>query len=177
MLNQLQSFGNLNLLFIATITTPAVELLHSFVLPDFAFMLNMFIIVLIDTALGVILAFKTKQVSSSEFAKIFTKVLVYCLLVIAVHTVSHFKINGETQLLTWLDSFIYSGIMVRELLSILEKTQLLGYFTAPKWILERLKVIQDKVETPPAEPTKTAAELEAEFKQLEEELKKTYKPS
>lgn len=154
-----------------------MELLHSFVLPDFAFMLNMFIIVLIDTALGVILAFKTKQVSSSEFAKIFTKVLVYCLLVIAVHTVSHFKINGETQLLTWLDSFIYSGIMVRELLSILEKTQLLGYFTAPKWILERLKVIQDKVETPPAEPTKTAAELEAEFKQLEEELKKTYKPS
>lgn len=129
---------------LAVLVTPLIEMLDAFVLPDFAFILNLVVIVIIDTILGILAGIKRKELSSSEFAKFFTKVIVYCLFVTATHMASHIKINGdENILLVWLDPFIYSSIMCREILSIIEKTTLLGYFKAPQWLLDKLKITQD----------------------------------
>ena len=62
------------------------------------------------------------------------------MVLVATHTACYMKINGEVSFLfSWLDSFVYSTIVIRELLSIFEKTAILGYFKLPKWMLARLK--------------------------------------
>lgn len=135
-------------LALAFLLTPLIDLLDTFILPDIAFILNLVAIIAIDTVLGILVSIKRKELSSNGFAKVFTKVTVYCLFVTATHMASHVKINGvENLLLTWLDPFIYSSIMCREIISIIEKTTLLGYFNPPQWLLDKLKITRDGGET------------------------------
>jgi len=122
------------------ILTPLALFINDFVFSDWHFFVNLMIIVLVDTVLGVICSWRAKNISSEAFSRIFNKIFIYSMVLVATHTACHMRINGEVNfLLSWIDSFIYSTIVVRELLSIFEKTTMLGYFKPPKWILAKLK--------------------------------------
>lgn len=120
---------------------PVVYFVDKYLLSDWQFVMNLIVIVLIDTILGFIVAYKNKTISSRKFGKVLTKLLVYICLLSATHNVSHYTVHGEyNQLFQWLDSVVYATIMVRELLSVFEKTTLLGIFKPPAWLLEKFDI-------------------------------------
>jgi hypothetical protein len=136
-------------LMIGCFISPIIIFLQKYVFDDWHFVLNMLIVIFIDTCFGFIWAYKRGRINSHDFGKVLSKVLTYMLLLVAVHNVSHFQVNGKVNVfLTWLDSVVYATIMAREMLSIFEKTALLGYFKPPKWIIGRLSMLneQDPIE-------------------------------
>lgn len=123
---------------------PMTYFVNEYVFRDWHFLMNLMIIVTIDTILGFIFAYKAKTISSEAFSRVLNKILVYSLVLIATHTACNMKINGEINfMLSWVDSFVYTTIVVRELISIFEKTTKLGYFKPPAWILAKLKDFND----------------------------------
>lgn len=134
-------------LAIGWIISPIISFLQSYVLPDYIFVLQLAIVVGIDTIFGIIYALKCNKFSSSGFGKMFKKIAIYILLLIATHTVSNYHQTGGIEaLLGWLDSVVYATIMARELISIFEKTALLGYFTPPKWIKQKLAMFDTETD-------------------------------
>lgn len=121
--------------------TPIIEFLAQYIFSDWHFVFTMVVLVSIDLILGVMVASRRGNISSEKFSKTITKVLIYMLLLIATHIVSSFKVNGEiNSIFSWLDSLVYSTIMVREFLSIVEKTAILGVFKLPNFIKEKLEI-------------------------------------
>lgn len=118
---------------------PLVAFFERYVFADWAFIVNLAVIVAVDTVLGVLLAVRRRELSSEGFSRVLLKLVVYMLLLIATHTVTTYKVRDEVDsLLVWVDSMVYATIMVRELLSIFEKTSLLGIFSPPRWLLRHL---------------------------------------
>lgn len=96
-----------------------------------SFIFSMIMLVLIDTALGVMVALKNKVISSQKFAKIFTKTTTYILLLFATHILSRHNV-----FFYHLDVAIYAAIFAREFLSIVEKTAILNVFKLPPQIMK-----------------------------------------
>jgi len=137
-------FTNVRKLELGWAVAPFTMFVNEFIFKDWHFLLNLLIVIIIDTLLGFIVAYRNKRISSDAFSKVFNKVLVYSMVLIATHTACHMKINGEVNFLfSWVDSFIYSTIVARELLSIFENTTILGYFRPPAWVLSKLKHFND----------------------------------
>jgi hypothetical protein len=66
------------------------------------------------------------------------------VMLICSHSATHVKANGsEIMILAWLDSVIYSGIVVREILSLFEKCAIIQPSLVPQWIIKRLKQYND----------------------------------
>ena len=131
-------------LYIAPILTFTREWISNYILFDTVMIVNMFIIILIDTLLGFAVAYKLHTISSNSFSRVFTKIIVYMVLLISVHITTHFTSTTATNsMVLWLDSVMYSAIFIRELLSIFEKTSKLGIFTVPTSILKRLNDFND----------------------------------
>lgn len=111
---------------------------HMFHDEDFIF--SLFVVIGVDTLLGVWKAWARKEISSSGFGQVITKLLVYLLVLIAVWQIT----RGSTNMLMgWIESAVYGMIMARELLSILENAAALGVLAPPKWLLQRLKQFDD----------------------------------
>ena len=127
---------------LGTIYAPVIMLVEKYLLKDYHLLLNLFILVIIDTLLGVLYAYKQNRVSSTGFSKVITKLLVYILLMIAVNQ-SHLNTGDFGLVLQWLDGVVYSTIVVRELLSIIEKATLMGYIKLPDYVKEKLEKFND----------------------------------
>lgn len=137
-------FTNKYLLIASWSITPFTKFFGDFVFQDWHFFMNLMVLVFVDTILGLFAAYKTKQVSSEGFSKVLAKLFTYFMLLVATHTAVNIKVNQETlTLLTWVDSMVYTLIVVRELISIFEKTAMIGYFKIPTWILEKLKYFDE----------------------------------
>lgn len=122
---------------------PVIVFINRYVFDDWAFFVTLMILVITDTGLGLYKAWRLKKVASNKFAKVFTKVLVYFALLVATHAAAHLKVNGKPDvLLTWLDGVVYAGIVVRELLSIVEKAGALGVIM-PAFLMKRLRDFDD----------------------------------
>lgn len=116
-----------------------VKLINEYVFDDWQFVCTLAVVITVDTLLGIYKAWRNKQVSSSRFSKLFNKILVYMAILIATHAAVHLQANGKpVLLLSWLDSLVYAGILVRELMSIIEKAGALGVML-PTWLLKRLQ--------------------------------------
>lgn len=102
---------------------------------DLPFFFNLFVLIFIDTALGIWVAIKRKDLSSAGFSKVFTKITIYLLFLLATHSASTFGAKNHFSLLSWIDSIVYSMIAAREYLSIIEKIGILMFFTG----LDKLK--------------------------------------
>jgi phage-related holin len=111
---------------------------------DAIFVVNLAVLVTIDTVTGVALAFKRKQVSSESFGRIFYKVIIYSILLYSVHIATYGLPAGTSFAARFLDGLVYSTIAFREVLSIIENLQGLGVVRLPNVIQETLaKVEQD----------------------------------
>lgn len=107
---------------------------------DEQFIFSLFVVIGVDTLLGVWKAWQRKEISSSGLGRVFKKLAVYLLVLIAVWQIT----RGSTSLIMgWIEMGLYGAIMVREVLSIFENAAALGVLTPPKWLLQRLKQFDD----------------------------------
>lgn len=129
---------------LVSLFTGLVQFVNTYVFADWHFVITLMVIIGADTALGLYVAYKHKHISSKGFAKMFNKVIVYMMFLICTHVATHISAQGkEVSLLSWMDSAIYSAIVVREILSIFEKCALINPTLIPVWILKRLKYFDD----------------------------------
>jgi phage-related holin len=65
-------------------------------------------------------------------------------LLIAVNQ-GHINVNPSplSTIMEWLDGVVYSTIVIRELLSIIEKATILGYIKLPQKVKERLDIFMN----------------------------------
>lgn len=119
--------------------SPFVALLETYVFGDMATIWFLFVLVGIDTALGVRLAIRNRDLSSAAFARVLDKLLVYLSLLAAAFAVAGMGGADTNSLmfhaLRWL---VVSYIFVREFLSIVEKAHKLGV-GLPDWIVQPLR--------------------------------------
>jgi phage-related holin len=125
---------------ISSVLSFIVLIIDKYIFNDWEFIAMLTVLIALDTLLGFYVAFVKKEVSSDKFAKLFTKIIVYMVMLICSHSATHVRANGsEIIVLAWLDSVIYSGIVVREILSLFEKCAVIQPNLIPKWIVNRLK--------------------------------------
>jgi phage-related holin len=125
---------------ISSVLSFIVLIIDKYIFNDWEFIAMLTVLIALDTLLGFYVAFVKKDVSSDKFAKLFTKIIVYMVMLICSHSATHVRANGsEIIVLAWLDSVIYSGIVVREILSLFEKCAVIQPNLIPKWIVNRLK--------------------------------------
>ena len=125
---------------ISSVLSFVIMIIDKYVFNDWEFIAMLTVLIALDTILGFYIAFVKKDVSSDKFAKLFTKIIVYMVMLICSHSATHVKANGsEIMILAWLDSVIYSGIVVREILSLFEKCAIIQPSLVPQWIIKRLK--------------------------------------
>lgn len=125
---------------ISSVMSFIVLIIDKYIFNDWEFIAMLTVLIALDTLLGFYVAFIKKDVSSDKFAKLFTKIIVYMVMLICSHSATHVRANGsEIIVLAWLDSVIYSGIVVREILSLFEKCAVIQPNLIPKWIVNRLK--------------------------------------
>lgn len=125
---------------ISSVLSFIVLIIDKYIFNDWEFIAMLTVLIALDTLLGFYVAFVKKEVSSDKFAKLFTKIIVYMVMLICSHAATHVRANGsEIIVLAWLDSVIYSGIVVREILSLFEKCAIIQPNLIPKWIINRLK--------------------------------------
>jgi phage-related holin len=125
---------------ISSVLSFVIMIIDKYVFNDWEFIAMLTVLIALDTILGFYVAFINKEVSSDKFAKLFTKIIVYMVMLICSHSATHVKANGsDIVILAWLDSVIYSGIVVREILSLFEKCATIQPNLVPQWIIKRLK--------------------------------------
>ena len=105
------------------------------------FIVILLISVIFDTLLGVIISFKKKNFSSTKFSDLFIKLFIYLGLIIIANLISNYTVDGRRNIFfAWLNNAIYALLIVREMISIFEKTTILGVFTPPQWLLDKLDI-------------------------------------
>lgn len=115
-------------------------IVEKYLFNDWQFLSALFVLVMLDTALGVWKNLKTKSLSSRGFAGFFEKMGLYASFLIVTHVLITFTVNGkEVGVFAWIDNVFYSAIMVREAISILENIGTIKPDLIPAWILAYLK--------------------------------------
>ena len=111
-----------------------------YIFGDWQFLKWLVVLTSLDTILGFIKHWLTKDVSSKAFGMIGKKLIVYMSVMILANVVSHYTVGGEQQdVLKWFGTFCCTALMVRESISIIENVEAIypGFF--PKSIIRRLK--------------------------------------
>jgi toxin secretion/phage lysis holin len=133
-----------------SLATP-LQFVEQYLFSDWEFLKFLLILITIDTVLGMVLGWKSRKLSSSRFAKLFVKMIVYLTFLVLVHILAHFTVEGEkNNLFNWFSSIAYAGIMVRESLSILENLSGINPNLLPTWAIDRLKNIDKSGPEPTA---------------------------
>lgn len=139
---------------ITYITANLIGIAEKYIFEDTFFVLNLTVVIFIDTILGFLCAWKNKTVSSIRFGQLFLKILVYLLILVSInHATMSIKHRISFEVFNSLEALFYAAIMVRELLSILEKAVILGV-TVPPWLIEKLKQWHDLNKNPEQHKTK-----------------------
>ena len=125
--------------------TPVLVLVEKYLFNDWQFLGSLCVLVMVDTVFGVQRHWVGHNISSRGFSRLFTKASVYLGLLVLTHQLTTFRIHGEpNQIFTWFDKFMYSCMMAREAVSILEHVALLEPRLVPKGLLKRLALIADE---------------------------------
>lgn len=115
-------------------------MVEKYLFNDWQFLSALFVLVMLDTVLGIWKNLKTKSLSSRGFAGFFEKIGLYASFLIVTHILVNFKINDKSiGVFEWIDNVFYSAIMVREAISILENIGAIKPDLIPKWILVYLR--------------------------------------
>lgn len=115
-------------------------IVEKYLFNDWQFLYALFVLVLLDTSLGIWRNLKTKTLSSRGFAGFFEKLGLYASFLIVTHVLITFTVSGKSiGVFAWIDSVFYSAIMVREAISILENIGAIKPDLIPAWILAYLK--------------------------------------
>ncbi len=129
---------------VAAFMVPVVDFVEQYLFNDWEFLASMMTLIILDTCLGTYRNLKQRTLSSLNFGKVLRKIILYSTLLIVTHVFRHFKVHGvEVHFFTWMDYFMYSAIMVKELISILEHISSIHPGLVPPWIIGRLKQFRE----------------------------------
>jgi len=133
---------NTKILLFAFGFAPMLQFIEKYIWDDWSFLLFMCLLVSIDTASGMLFAWKEHNFSSKKMQSLLIKIVVYGLTLVTVHIISAFTVKNQpntmlADILPFMDSIMYSFLVFREVLSINENMGKLGYPMLPKFILKR----------------------------------------
>lgn len=132
--------GILIYLMIGWSIAPVLGFIDKYVFNDWEFIKFLLVICSVDTVLGFVKAAKLRVLSSRGFSMVFKKLIVYSCALIVTHVLVHFTVaNKAYAVFAWFDYVIFSGIMVRETISIFENIAIIDPTAFPKQILKYLK--------------------------------------
>jgi toxin secretion/phage lysis holin len=127
------------------IVSPYLVIIEKYFFSDWDFLGFLLVLILVDTIMGVQRSWVQRTVSSRGFSRIFIKLCVYANLLILTHVMTHFTVRNEpNQIFKWFDYFMYSCMMAREALSILEHIAFIEPRLVPKLLLKRLALISEE---------------------------------
>lgn len=135
---------NLKLLYVAIPLSLIKALFEKYIFSDWEFLFFLTVVIGIDTFFGLWKYWKLNLLSSSGFSRFFTKCIIYFAVLILTHLMTNFTVNGKAnEIFGWVDSLMYSMIIVREAISIIENITAINPSILPAWILRRLKQFDD----------------------------------
>ena len=132
-------------LVLGLVLTPVLPLVEKYLFNDWSFLSSLGVLILVDTVFGVQHHWGNHSISSRGFSRLFKKVSIYLGLLVLTHVLTSYKVHGEPNgQFTWFDTFMYSCMMAREGLSILEHIAGIEPRLVPKALLKRLALISDE---------------------------------
>lgn len=118
---------------------PVVSWIEKYVYNDWEFLNFLFVLITVDTLLGLIKAIVKKQVSSKGFGMVLKKIIIYTSALITTSALVKFTVSGAPQaVFGFLNNVVFSAIMVREAISIFENIGEIDPNVLPNWILKYL---------------------------------------
>jgi phage-related holin len=137
--------SQLTLLFALSVSlAPVVEVFQTYFFADWQFLASLLTLVGLDTVLGLYVAWRNKSINEKGFGKFFSKLIVYSALLVVTHVLISFRIQGQhLGIFNFIDDSLYSGIIVREAISILTNVGRINPDLVPKWILKRLQAFDN----------------------------------
>jgi len=124
---------------LAGISVPILHFTEKYIFADWEFAIFLFIMMMLDTMVGIWKHWVRKTISSEGFSAFFTKFIVYAVTLVLVHNLTNYTEVGEKNgLFSWIDNIIYALLMAREALSILEGMVEINENLLPKWVRTHL---------------------------------------
>jgi phage-related holin len=135
------------------------HIIEEYIFSDWKFSILLLLAVTIDTIAGVLRALKNKDFSSHSFGKLIEKFIIYSIALIAVHTLKETITNLYPQeisnpIANYIGNSIYLSILFRELWSINENINAMGYVFMPKFILKYMRDFDENGNLKAPEPDK-----------------------
>ncbi|MDO7875542.1 phage holin family protein [Hymenobacter sp. ASUV-10] len=132
-------------LALGVVLTPVLAIVQKYIFADWEFLRYLGVLLVVDTILGVRRHWLAHTISSRGFSRLFQKSGIYLALLVLTHVLSSFTVHGEPNLFfKWFDTFMYSCMMAREALSILEHAALIEPRLVPKALLKRLALVSEE---------------------------------
>lgn len=129
---------------VATITSPLLYIIESYIFNDWQFLWAVISLVALDWIWGLYLAWKTKTISKEGFQKGGEKLAQYATLLILGHILLNVKSGGDQMTaFSYFTTMIHGYIIVLEAISILEKQAKINPKFVPKWLLDSLKSFKE----------------------------------
>lgn len=120
--------------------SPIVKLFEQYLFADWEFVKYLIVLIVIDTITEFYINIKAHTINSKAFGNVVDKLIAYSSLLIIVHIISHFTVEGKAvEIFHWMQTVAYSALLVRESISILENISIVNSKLIPSWILKRLK--------------------------------------
>ena len=130
---------------LGVVLMPLLAIVQKYIFADWEFLRFLCVLIIVDTVLGVQRRWAAHAISSRGFSRLFKKSGIYLALLVLTHVLSSFTVHGEVNLFfKWFDTFMYSCMMAREALSILEHAALLEPRLVPKALLKRLALVSEE---------------------------------
>ncbi|WPV66272.1 phage holin family protein [Chitinophaga sp. LS1] len=127
-------------LLVGWFTAPVVGWIEKYIYSDWEFLKFLFVIVSVDTFLGLVKAVVQRKVSSKGFGMVLKKIIIYTSALITTSALTKFTVAGAPQVaFSFLGNVVFSAIMVREAISIFENIAEIDPGVLPGWILKYLQ--------------------------------------
>lgn len=118
---------------------PVIGWIEKYVYSDWEFLKFLFVVISVDTILGLLKAFIHKNVSSKGFSMVLRKIIIYTGALITTSALVKFTIEGAPQAaFGFFNNVVFSAIMLREAISIFENIAEIDPNIMPSWILKYL---------------------------------------
>lgn len=123
----------------ATILELVRKVTEKYIFADWEFLTFLFILIVIDTSLGLWKAYNKGEICSKGFSLLFRKLIAYCMVLILTHIVTHYTVEGyQNEVMNWFDNFVFASLIIRESISILENIAIIYPNIIPNSILKKL---------------------------------------
>ena len=109
-------------LYLGSIVAPFIEFFTTYVFNDTTYLIYLAILVGVDTLTGIAkVIFTGGKLSADGFRKLFKKLISYSSALVMSHVLVSFQVHGKNLLVfSWVDTVIFSSIIVAEAFSVVE---------------------------------------------------------